>query len=265
MPLILPELDETVLSRSPIVVAICQVRYEQNLRVSDGDTGLTIHEQLGGQQGPYPTIEPMQAMTAQIEVGPSGFGLASAAPMPGIQSRGWRLKSADAAWTVAIMPDNVSIETTAYTQWSEDFEPRFIRLLEIIADQIKPAVAERIGLRYVNRLNEPKLTEPKDWIDVVAPELLGPVCNSFWAAGIRNIQQQLDLDAGDGAHCLVRHGFVPSPKGDIDGYALDYDVFRQIPHRFDVEDIGEAVNQFHRIALAIFQKSLAPTYLASLR
>jgi uncharacterized protein (TIGR04255 family) len=262
MPLILPELDETVLKRPPLVVVICQVRYEQNLVVSDGDTGIKIHEQLGGRDGLYRWIEPVQTMAAQIEIGQYGLGHGV---VPGIQSSGWRLKSDDGAWTVTIMPDSTSIETTAYKEWEGDFRDKFVELLGAITEHVKPSVEQRIGLRYVNRIPAEGRRNPADWLDVIAPELISPVGHSFWSEGVRSAQNQLELDIGEPARCLMRYGFVQSSLGLIDSYALDYDVFRQNARRFDTDVATEAIELFHKTVLAVFQKSLTPDYLSELR
>jgi uncharacterized protein (TIGR04255 family) len=262
MPLTLPELDETALKRPPLVVVICQVRYEQNLVVSDGDTGIKIHEQLGGRDGPYRWIEPLQTMAAQIEIGPYGFGQGVA---PGIQSNGWRFKSEEGAWTVTVLPDSTSIETTAYKEWRGGFKDRSVEVLRAIAKHVKPSVEQRIGLRYVNRIPADGRQNPLEWLDVIAPALISPLHDSFWSQGVTNAQNQLDLDIGEPARCLMRHGFVQGPTGAIDSYALDYDVFRQNAQRFDTEVAAEAIEYFHKAALAVFQKSLTSSYLSGLR
>jgi uncharacterized protein (TIGR04255 family) len=262
MPLILPELDETALKRSPLVVVICQVRYEQNLVVSDGDTGIKIHEQLGGRDGRYRWIEPLQTIAAQIEIGSLGVTQGFA---PGMQSNGWRLKSDDGAWTVTLLPDSTSIETTAYKEWRADFKDRFIDVLKAIAEHVKPSIEHRVGLRYVNRIPADERRDPLDWLDVIAPELIAPLSHSFWSPGVRNAQNQLELDIGETARCLMRHGFVQGSAGLIDSYALDYDLFRQSAQRFDTEVVIEAIEYFHKAALAVFQNSLNPSYLSGLR
>lgn len=262
MPLNLPELDETRLAVSPLVVVICQIRYEQKLVVSDGDTGIKIHEQLGGRDGEYRWIEPLQVRAAQIEISPYGYGSGLTA---GAQVNGWRLRSDDNAWTVSVLPDNASLETTAYGEWSEDFETRFQSLLTALAEHVNPSVENRIGLRYVNRIPAEDRSEPKDWIDVIAPEILAPLSHDFWSLGLRSAQAQLELDLDEGAKCLMRHGFVYDAAGHLDAYALDYDVFRHGIQRFDIQKIIEALDYFHKAALAVFQKSLAPGFLAKLR
>jgi uncharacterized protein (TIGR04255 family) len=262
MTLNLPELDETRLAVSPLVVVICQIRFEQKLVVSDGDTGIKIHEYLGGRDGAYQWIEPVQMMAAQIEISPYGYGQGMTA---GAQMSGWRLKSEDNDWTVTILPDSATLETTAYGEWASDFEARFQDLLSAICEHVNPSIENRIGLRYVNRIPAENRREPKDWIGVLSPAIVAPLTDDFWSVGLRNAQSQLEIDLDNGAKCLMRHGFVYTQNGQLDAYALDYDISRQGTQRFDIKMITGVLDYFHKAALAIFQKSLTPGYLSELR
>jgi uncharacterized protein (TIGR04255 family) len=262
MPLDLPELDETRLAVSPLVVVICQIRFEQKLVVSDGDTGLKIHEHLGGQDGYYPLIEPLQTRAAQIEISPYGIAPNLSA---GIQMNGWRLKSKDSAWTITALPDSASLETTDYGEWSGDFDVRFRALLDAIVQYVKPSTESRIGLRYVNKIPAEQRREPREWATVLAPEIVPILANDFWSSGLRNAQSQYEFELENGAGCLMRHGFSYDQSSQLDGYMLDFDIFRQGTQRFNVEKIAEVLDYFHKAALAVFQKSLTPDYLSKLR
>ena len=262
MVLALPKVDETELTRSPLAVVVFQLRYEQNLGVSDGDVALSIHESLGGRDGQYPRIEPLQLVTAQIDVSSGRSALGGLSSVP---TRGWRLVSEDGDWSAAIMPDHIALETNAYGTWSHGFRERIHALLEAVHKHAAPRIEERLGLRYVNRLTE-STSSPRDWSEFVSAELLGPLADDFWGPGVENLQQQVQLDLGSDLRCLFRHGLVPRENGmGFEGYLLDFDVFRQIPRRFSLDDAKKTLDEMNRAALALFQKSLAPHYLATLR
>lgn len=264
MPLKLPEVDDRELQRSPLAIVVFQLRYEQNLAVSDGEVALQIHEALGGRDGLYPRIESQQMVAAQVEFRAGGASpVASAGSVP---TRGWRLKTDTGDWVVSVMPDHVAVETNAYTNWNPDLKGRISTLLRAFPAHAKPRIEERVGLRYVNRLTEEGVTTPDDWVDLVSAELLGPVGHDFWGPGIDNFQQQVQLDLGNDLSCLFRHGLIPRDDGSgIDGYLLDYDVFRQSPRRFAVDELEETLDLMNRAALTLFQSSLSTSYLATLR
>lgn len=262
MAIDLPGVDDRTLAHPPLAVVVCQIRYEQNLGVGDGDTGLSIHEDLGGREGDYPTIEPQQIMSAQIEMGPAGLASLGAAAFP---RRGWRMRSSDKKWIVSLMPDHVTLETTNYTTWRSDFRPRLAALLDSVSRNIKPSVLERVGLRYVNRLSDSQRTSASDWRGAVRDELLGPVADPFWSTGVETFQAQADLDLGDDRRCLFRQGVIVDDSEGVEGYLLDYDVYRQVPRRFDSSDLMEVLNGFNQAALTLFHRSITPEYLAELR
>jgi len=265
MPLALPEVDDVQLERSPLAIVVCQLRYEQNLAVSDGDVALAIHDAPGGRDGPYPRIEPQQMFSAQVEfrTGTGMTPLASAATVP---VRGWRMRSETGDWVASVMPDHVALETNAYRRWSGGFRERLIALLSAFPGHARPRIEERLGLRYVNRLSEEDAATPDDWVNLVSRDLLGPVGHSFWGPGVENFQEQIQLDLGGDLRCLFRQGLIPNEDGGgFDGYLLDYDVFRQSPRRLDLEEVEPTLDSMNRAALALFQASLTPAYLADLR
>jgi uncharacterized protein (TIGR04255 family) len=262
MPVSLPDTTDTELTHAPLAVVVCQIRYGQNLRVSDTDAALKIHEDLGGRDGQYPTIEQQNVMSAQVEIGPMGLASLGAG---GLAQRGWRLRSDDAKWVISVMPEFVGLETSAYTSWHGDFRDRLNALLTSIVEHVSPKIVDRIGLRYVNRLTDPDRTEMGDWVGTVVNELLGPIADASWAEGIQGFQQQIELELGLDRRCTFRQGIVLGEAGGIEGYLLDFDVYRQSMERFDLSLVMESLDALNDDALALFQKSLTPEYLASLR
>ena len=262
MPLTLPALDDRPLARAPLAVVVFQVRFEQNLSVGDGDTGLRIHERLGGRDGLYPRVEPLQMLGASVQMGP---GLAPITP-PTVPSRGVRMRNDDGTLVLSLMPEFISIETTSYGSWKNDFRDRISEVLNALNDNIQPRVEERLGLRYVNRIVEPEVSSPADFRGIISDGLLGPIVDDFWSPGVTGLQQQLEIDVYDDVQCVVRHGTLARSTGiGLDGYLLDLDLFRQQPRRFDVQNIIETSDRINEAATTLFQNSLAPGYLEILR
>jgi len=265
MSLALPEVDDTQLARSPLAIVVCQLRYEQNIAVSDGDVVLSIHESLGGRDGPYPRIDPIQMASAQLDFRP-GLAMVQPVSVGSAPLRGWRLRSETGDWAVSVMPDHVALETSAYQRWSGDFRDRVVALLEAFPGHAEPRIEERLGLRYVNRLSEDEARTPEDWVRFVSSELLGPVGSQDWGPGVETFQEQVQFDLGNDLHCVFRQGLIPADSGvGSEGYLLDYDIFRQSPRRYDLADLAATLDSMNQAALALFQKSLTQTYLRALR
>jgi uncharacterized protein (TIGR04255 family) len=257
----LPEPDRSRLARSPLELVVCQVRHERRLIVGEGATALAIHEALGGTGGAYPSIDEVSG--AELNV---AMGLGIGAPnVRETKTSGWRLASADGAWVITLMPDNFSLETSSYTTWADDFAPRLDAVIDAVSEHIQPTFEQRIGLRYVDRIDELGLTELAAWRPYLRPELLGLVAHPQLGPSVRRYQQQVVIELADGVMAGLRHGPVVEPGGDVVDYQLDYDIFRQGGHPFDPGSVKAASAQFNVYALQLFQATVSDALLDELR
>lgn len=244
MPLPLPAPDRTRLARSPLELVVCQLRFETRAQVAEAPIALAIHEALGGAAGRYPRLEAL-GQAVNVIVGPG------APPAVSQQTvSGWRYQSGDGSWIVSVAPDNVSLETTGYTEW-EDFSQRMRELLDVTASHIAPGIEQRLGLRYIDRITEVDASSPAEWRPYIAPELLGLVLHEQLGAAVKTARQQLVLDLGDGYSCNVGHGFVP--ENNRHNYLLDFDLFREGGRPFSADNVSEALEILHDDAGKLFQ------------
>ncbi len=250
----LPEPDRTPLARSPLQLVVCQVRFEETLAVSDPKLMFAIHERLGGRTGRYPKLEAVKGSRLDVQISVTG---ASLLPSESPYS-GWRLSSED-GWTVSVMPDHFALETTSYTTWDGDFQSRFAELTDAVQSEIGPATEQRLGLRYIDRVSEPPVETAAGWRGYIADEFLGPVLHNVLGSAIKTTQQQVVLDLGEGAQCLLRHGFFAdqNQEGRLT-YLLDFDVFRSVLQPFDADGIKAAAGQFNELSLQLFQQATTP-------
>jgi uncharacterized protein (TIGR04255 family) len=175
------------------------------------------------------------------------------------------MRSPDGKWIVSLMPDFLSLETTAYTTWGKDFRVRLNEVLSAVGNSVKIGIVERTGLRYVNRLTEHGPDTTPKWNGAVVDSLLGPIADSYWASGVDNFQAQLDLDLDRDRRCIFRHGLIAGDGDGNRGYLLDFDIYRQVPGRFDADVVMEEMNAFNKAAITLFHKSITPAYLSFLR
>jgi uncharacterized protein (TIGR04255 family) len=259
-PLKLPPPDETRLSRSPLEVVICQIRFEAHPEVSEGEFAREFHEALGGDQGRYPKIDTLEEQQVGVTIVPT-------AETPSLESstkRGWRMTSADDSWVVTLSPDHVSLETSAYTTWAGDFEDRLNALVDVVAQQLKPTFVQRLGLRYVDRIKELELKSVQDWGSYIRPELLGVISHPELGEAVKAAQSLVVFELDGGAGCNLRHGPLPPDKERVD-YLLDYDIFRQGGRAFDPDAIKKEAGEFNHWALQLFQASLEDALLDKLK
>jgi uncharacterized protein (TIGR04255 family) len=255
----LPPSSFGLLPRSPLELVVCQVRHED--RELNAEQALTIHEMLGGPDGPLPRVEQVEMQTATV-----AFAGAVSGPPTTEIAHGWHLKSEDGAWTAALLPGHFSLETTKYSHW-QHFRDRLSALAAAVEEVARPTMEQRLGLRYVDRLDQPPVMSPPGWAPWIHPTLMGPLLHPQLAEHVRSVRQQIDFDLGSGRQCVLRHGTVSDAPGHVGTvYLLDFDVYRQQARRFSTGEVLRTAEDFHRQADALFQQVITPdllSYLAS--
>jgi uncharacterized protein (TIGR04255 family) len=260
LPLTLPEPITDRLANSPLKLVVCQVRFEETLSVAESRTGLAIFESLGGDSGPYPQFSEFRGQQVDITVAPG-----SSISAQQTQLAGWKFLSEDRAWNVVVLPNSVSLETTAYTTWTADFEARLRAILGAVVTHVNPAIQLRLGLRYIDVIARPGIESPKDWRGWICESLLGPIMHPQFGSAVLSAQQQLEIDAEDGIKCTLRHGTVLDATSASPAYLLDWDVHTDAAKAFDVPEAITTLSGFNRLALRLFQVAITPEMLDELR
>lgn len=249
----MPPPDKRPLSRSPLITAVCQIKFEEIVAVSEPRTMLAFQNELGGRTGTYPRSE--RLANPIITIRQIGNGLPQSS-MDAIQ-HGWRLVSADGAWAITLMPDNVALETTRYTTWNDDFRERLRNVLIALSKSVSPATEQRLGLRYVNQIAHPPVKSPEQWKEYIAPALLGVVLHDRLGPRVAAAQQQFDIDCGNEIKCGLRHGFADSRRTNGSFvYLIDIDVYREDIHEFTPDDSEAAAAEFNDISVQIFRECI---------
>lgn len=253
----LPEPSTERLARSPLELVVCQVRHERNLAVADAKRALAVHGGLGGK---YPGIDEATGVALNITGGPAGVSTATD------QQHGWNFRSTDGAWTVVLMPDFFALETRAYTDW-DDFSARLDELVRLVEQALEPSLEQRLGLRFIDRITDPRIASPKEWEGWIDDHLLGPVLHGAFGPAIKSIQQVLQLDGGDDMEVLLRHGCLLEGAADDQAwhYLLDHDCSRSRGREFSPDAIREGVEHLHLLALRVFQAAVTPKLFDHLR
>jgi len=262
MALHLASPDERQLTKSPLTLVVCQVRFEPLPEVSEARKALALHEALGGRQGKYGKMEQLQSSGFAASMGPN----VPAAISKLADQQGWRFRSDDGQWLVTVFPDQASLETTtAYTDWRNDYRTRIDELFRAIEKTFVPATRQRLGLRYIDQISDPAVETPQEWEPYIAREILGPILHPGIGEGIVASNQQMDIDAGGGMHCALRHGFLRDPgRGGALTYILDSDVFREDVAPYSADALIDEVEEFHTLVLQIFQACVTPSLLGHL-
>jgi len=263
MPLdLLPPPDHTPLKTSPLVQVIAQLRFEEHSIVSDSQIARDFHQALGGAAGEYPTVQNLVGgQTVTVSISPTGQPVANTKP-----SEGWRFSSKDSTgWAVALFPDSIGLETTAYTTW-DHFASRMSDVLDIVARVVNPAFEQRLAVRFIDRIRGLGIDSPPGWAPFISEHLLGPILHPGLGPSVRGAQQLLQLDLGDEDICGLRHLMLPAENDPaLLDYLLDFDIFREGGRPLDIENAKAALDRFNDYGEQLFQAAITPALMERLR
>ena len=260
MDLRLPDPNTDHLPHSPLELVVCQLRFDQQAQVSDSTVALAIHGELGGADGPYAQLEQIEGQQLTIS---GGLGVEPHTEMR--SSSGWRLASEGGDWVITLMPDHVGLETTKFTTWEADFLPRLEALIDAAALHLEPVIEQRIGLRYVDRIEELGVDSIAAWCDYIAPQLLGPITHPELGPAVTAMGQQAVLRLDDQLRAAIRSGPITDREDGRVDYLLDYDIFRQGGRPFDAADVIATAAKLNTWAHQLFELSITDKLLDFLR
>lgn len=225
-PLVGGPAPRIVLSRSPLTGVVAQLRFAEIFLLQKQDFVAPFQDRI--RRAGYPL--PQQEKSISIQVADGAPALKTGTT--------WKFSDAENVWTITLASDFVALATNAYTS-REDFKRRFSDILEAMAETIAPTLVTRIGVRYVNRISGPQLSQ--------LHELFRPEIASFSASTLRDrIERSLTeaLCKTKEGELLLRWGVMPEtashdltmlPPIKERSWILDLDAFSeyQPPQVFD--------------------------------
>lgn len=240
--------EEVQLQRAPLVQVVAQVRFPKILSLAT-EVGISgVQAELRSR---YPVLQ--QEKTVGVLITPNGV-------TAGGQETDtvWRLATKDSDWTVSVGSTFVALATMNYTS-REDFCGRLDHILDVMARVVDPVVAERVGLRYTDRVDEP--AHVASLADFVRPELLGGYAIGLPGGVTLDHTLCESLYTFDGSHLMARWGVLPPgaildagiPAVEGRSWILDLDVFKVGRTDFDVAELSSTVRGFADQAYRFFR------------
>ncbi len=150
---------EILLSKAPLVCVVAQVRFPPILSILRAESVVDFQEAL---RADYPHLH--RDGVESIEIGPGQQPNVSAQVI-------WRFSDQrqSAPWRVSLGIDFVALETRRYGN-RDDFVDRLRAVLGSVEKCFSPAEAQRLGLRYIDRLEGEAVRRIGD---LVQPSFLG--------------------------------------------------------------------------------------------
>jgi len=238
---------EVPLPKSPLVRVVAQVRLPGIIKIGLPEEASRFQEAIRTE---YPLFEQNSMNEVRIDL---AAGAPSIQQSPGSV---WRFSDLDSNWRVSLMSTSVSIETTAYTSRVEFLE-RWSAILARVDDQFSPKIAQRTGLRYIDRVTDDGFN---GFDAMIRPEMLGltaAATRPFVAHSLSEV-----LMTTEEGKALMRWGILP-PNVVIDpammsphplmSWVLDIDSFSDAQLPFAPTQLAELFERLAHRAYAIFR------------
>ena len=178
----------------------------------------------------------------------------------------WRFQDRDGMWQISLAPSFLSLDTKRYSSRTE-----FLKCLEealsALSEHIKPQICERIGLRYVDRIDLDQIDDIKKFIDPTISGILstevGDYVDQAFTESLLSLPEQKEK-------IVARWGKLP-PKATIDPaiiepinkstWVLDLDMSISERINFDVQEIKDKTNDFSKRLYTIFRWIVTENFL----
>jgi uncharacterized protein (TIGR04255 family) len=157
------------LTKSPLVLVLCQVRFAPILAMSEYFPRIQDKLRLKG----YPLAK--NAIIQEAIFAPTGA--------TSVRRERWQVQNKEASNSIVVTENFLVFQTTAYSVF-EDFARELALAVEIVASEVKQLLIQRVGLRYVDLVRE---QEGNTWTDYVQAGLQGLKSDNF----IEGTQSQL--------------------------------------------------------------------------
>lgn len=253
-PLTGPYAERLPLARAPLVKVLAQVRFNDVLKIKQEGFIADFQERL---RRDYPDFSGEQ--TFALAIGPSG-------PQNVTPGKVWRFVNAEDNWRVSLEHNFVALETRAYVS-RDEFMKRLREVLVAVSECFEPSFARRVGVRYVDRVEEPQFADLKD---LVRSKMLG-VVRSELHAHLSQAMSEAVFTTHEGK-LSVRWGMLP-PQGTYDpttispidapSWILDLDSYSEERSGFEVERLVSVAEGLARRAYTFFQWSVTEEFLTT--
>lgn len=196
----------------------------------------------------YPTQEEMQRFQAMFE-------FRGAQPVEARHTHeglvGLKFSSADGRDVAQFRKDGFTYNRLApYSSWN-DIRPEALRLWRIFVDIARPRLADRVALRYINRLELPPSGLLEEHLEAVPPRFQGapPVISQY-------LLRQSSYDPVSQNAANIAEVLEPAAAGGTPTLIVDVDVYNAAPREVSEGAIGPVLDSLRTMKNEIFFGSI---------
>ncbi len=251
-PLTGPIPQEIPLQDAPLVRVIAQLRFPAVLNVETKREFVAPFQEALRQT--YPVLRQEQAQEVVVEQG--GMSVK--------QQLVWRFSDLESHWRVSLASGFVALETTRYTSRT-DFIKRLRQILEALEAYVQPSLADRLGIRYIDRIEGDAVDEIAK---LVRPEVRGILGTGAAIHATHSLSESM-FELPD-ARLLARWGRLP-PGASVDlsaiepvdesSWILDLDMSSLQPKPFDVDTLVSDAQGFVERIYGVFRWAVTDDFL----
>ncbi len=195
-----PAIPSVPLPNSPLSLVVAQIRFPIVASISEQVFVGPFQERI---RNTYSELRREEERL--VAIGPAGIGT----PPLGIV---WRFSDDDHNWEVALAPEFLALATNGYTGRA-DFLGRLGVLLEALDAWINLRKVLRLGVRYIDRIDEEHLDSIGQ---LVRPEVLGPMTVTDSSdVRLQHSLSDCQYQFSDNTEMRARWGLLP-PKATFD-------------------------------------------------
>ncbi len=249
-----PPPTEVPLTHAPLVRVLAQIKFPPIFNIAKPDTIAPFQELI---RASYPLTQGNLLHTIQI-AGPDNQPIVENIHI-------WRFEDKHHHWRASLAPDFLALETTRYTSRTE-FLSRLATLIEALQTTLNPQITQRIGLRYIDRMQGEALNSIST---LIKPEFLGPSESDYQSAAVHILTQAL-FNTEEGAQINARWGKLPA-GATLDpmaiepinepSWVMDFDMFMESEQGFNAADLSPLLESFTKRLYAVFRSMVTNQFL----
>lgn len=242
--------------RTHLEAAVAEVRMLTTEREISETEAVRIWEALG-KEG-LPIFERQTKNLVSLTVTPTGHQQTQD------NQHGWILASADRKISVTIYPSLIAVQTTKYDHFQASLGEPLANALRHFMKITGNTVVNRIGVRFINKLQDSHATTPSFWVEHIRPGFVGPLTESISSLVVATHQQtQLQLDDTSGAR-IISGVFREQTSESQYSFLVDLDVFKEQAFEYEEELCANLTRQLDRTAFSLFSHVITPNHLDAL-
>lgn len=235
------------LPQAPLKLVIAQVRFAPEYAIERREEVAGFQTRLGDRYLAKESASPK----------PVAAGWAMTPQPPGADPETvWRFQDPERDWTISLSSTSLALEAVHYLDF-DDFARELSRIVKSLDEQFAPRREVRLGLRYVNRIEDERL-QKRGVGFFIGEELASPVGGELGKDLLGSLAELRFRERG--GTLAIRHGLIEPTQ-----YLLDFDRFSGEEQDFAPASIVTRVKRFHSLIERLFVWSVSERYLNELR